>query len=80
MQNIYEEIEKIQNIFSHNLISSEDISWMDGSPLLWGVSETNVNIIATPRKPPNADAMNPYSQPNAATIEPVITIDNASPI
>ena len=25
MQNIYEEIEKIQNIFSHNLISSEDI-------------------------------------------------------
>ena len=25
MQNIYEETEKIQNIFSHNLISSEDI-------------------------------------------------------
>lgn len=25
MQNIYEEIEKIQNIFSHNLISAEDI-------------------------------------------------------
>lgn len=25
MQNIYEEIEKIQNIFSHNLISSKDI-------------------------------------------------------
>lgn len=25
MQNIYEETEKIQNIFNHNLISSEDI-------------------------------------------------------
>lgn len=25
MQNIYEETEKIQNIFSHNLISPEDI-------------------------------------------------------
>ena len=25
MQNIYEETEKIQNIFIHNLISSEDI-------------------------------------------------------
>ena len=27
-----------------------------------------------------ADAMNPYSHPNVATIEPVSTIESASPI